>query len=352
MRRLPSSKSRVERLLDLVRERSRVLVLVHDNPDPDAMAGAMALSHLVESAAESKARIVYGGIVGRAENRNMVEMLDIPLWRQESIRLRPDDVFLTVDTQPGFGNNSLPDGADVLAVLDHHPSNGPLFDVPLVDVRTDYGAVATIATEYLVSAGVDIPRALATALCYGISSETQDLGREAAEPDIAAYMAVFPLADQPLLGGLRYPRRPATFFANLHLAIEATRLAEGIAICHMDSLSSPDLAAEIADMLLSIEGVHWVLVTGRYGNTLVLSVRTDDREAHAGQLLRRVVGETSRAGGHGMIAGGSLILDRKEDHEPRQREVEEGFLAELGKPDLKAERLVDQPGAPPTDVPL
>jgi nanoRNase/pAp phosphatase (c-di-AMP/oligoRNAs hydrolase) len=347
---LPSSRKKVNRLLELVEQCPRILICTHDNPDPDSMAAAMTLSHLLESTSAAKPRIVYGGLVGRAENRNMVRILDIPLWSQESIKVREDDGFIVVDTQPAFGNNSVPEDANIIAVLDHHESTRPV-NAPLVDIRTDYGAVTTVAAEYLVASGVSIPGPLATAICYGISTETQDLGREASPADIAAYVEVFPMANQPLLGKLHNPRRPVSFFANLSRAIEATRLAETVAVCHLESLSTPDLAAEIADMLLTIEDMEWVLCSGRYGESLIMSVRTDDPGARAGELLRRVVGERSRAGGHGMIAGGSVQIRPREAIGPIQEELEQRFLEELGLDEARLTPLVDQPGVPPTDTP-
>jgi nanoRNase/pAp phosphatase (c-di-AMP/oligoRNAs hydrolase) len=206
-----------------------------------------------------------------------------------------------------------------------------------------------MAAEYLVASGVSIPAPLATAICYGISTETQDLGRETSPADIAAYVEVFPLADQPLLGKLHNPRRPVSFFANLNRAIQATRLAGTVALCHLESLSSPDLAAEIADMLLTIEGMEWVLCSGRYGDSLVMSVRTDDPRGRAGELLRRVVGERSQAGGHGMIAGGSVQIQPKEAVGPLQDDLEDRFLEELGLQDARPTPLVDQPGVPPVE---
>jgi nanoRNase/pAp phosphatase (c-di-AMP/oligoRNAs hydrolase) len=131
---LPSSKAQVEELAALAAGRERALILTHDNPDPDAMAAALCLSHLFESRLSIRPRIVYGGVVGRAENRSMVRALEIPLWLVDSIKFRPSDAVVLVDTQPGFANNSLPPEQAVLAVIDHHA--GPAHpEVPLMDVR-------------------------------------------------------------------------------------------------------------------------------------------------------------------------------------------------------------------------
>jgi len=342
--RLPSSKSKVEELTRLMVGRDRVLILMHDNPDPDAMAGALCLCHLIESLSEARPRIVYGGIVGRADNRNMVGALDIPLWTVESIKFRPDDAFVLVDTQPGFANNSLPEGAEVLAVIDHH--EGPAHpDVGLLDVRTPYGAVCTILTEYLVSAEAELPARLATAICYAIGTETQDLGREAHSADIAAFMHAFPLCDQRLLGRLRHPRHTLSFFVDLDRAIRATRIADGVAFCPMGRLSVPDAAAEMADMLVTVEDIDWVLCTGIYQGQFILSLRTIVRDAHAGELLRSIVAERSHAGGHDMIAGGSFELDPDADVVQLQRDTCARYLEALGRDaGVGMKPLLAQPG--------
>ncbi|MHC4592841.1 MAG: DHH family phosphoesterase [Planctomycetota bacterium] len=328
--RLPSSRRKVNRLIELLAGHHRALIVTHDYPDPDAMASALCLSHLMGSRLDIRCRIVYGGMVGRAENRNMVRALDIALWSVESITFRPEDAVIAVDTQPGFANNSLPPDCRVLAVIDHH-EGGPHGRVPLVDVRPHYGAVATILTEYLVSAQVEISTALATAICYAISTETQDLGREATRADIAAFLAAFPLSNQPLLGRLRNPRRSLPFLAGLGQAIRAARVLDGVVVCHLPSVAMPEAVAETADVLAATEGVDWLMCTGVFEKQLVISVRTNQRGGRAGELLRDVVGDRTRAGGHGMIAGGSLELQEGEDAAEVQRSLTRRFLEALGR---------------------
>ena len=144
-------KEKLNALRKVLSREDRLLILI--NPDPDAMAGSLCLALLIEDHWGVRARIVHGGVVGRASNRGMVSALDIPLWTMESIKVQPTDGFVFVDTQPGFANNSAPEGCNVVAVIDHHPSAGEL-SAPLTDLRVSYGAVTTIAVEYLVSAGM------------------------------------------------------------------------------------------------------------------------------------------------------------------------------------------------------
>jgi nanoRNase/pAp phosphatase (c-di-AMP/oligoRNAs hydrolase) len=343
---LRASRDEAEQLLGLLEGRPRALLLVHDNPDPDAISGALCLSHLIESRLEATPRIVYGGVIGRAENRNMVKALAVPLWSVGNIKFRPDDAVVMLDTQPSFSNNSLPDGQPVTALIDHH-AGGPVEGVALADVRPDYGAVTTILVEYLAGAGVSLPTQLATAVCYAIGTETQDLGRAASRADVAAYMEAFPLSDQPLLGRLRHPTRDVTFFAELDNAIRSTDVLDGVAVCRLGGLRTPDSAAEMADVLASVEDIEWVMCIGTYEDRVVVSVRTRRRDAAAGELLRGVVGERSRAGGHGMMAGGAVELAPEDDPEQVQQVLARRFLEALDRdPDGALRPLLTLPGAP------
>lgn len=349
--RLPSSKAKVNKLVRLLQGRRRALVLVHDNPDPDAMAAALCLSRLIEALLPTKPRIVYGGAIGREDNRNMVRAIPIPLWPVENVEFSADDAVIMVDTQPSFANHSLPADTPVLAVVDHHALRRPL-DAPLVDVRPTYGASTTIGTEYLVSARVGIPRSLATAICYGISTETQDLGREAAPADMAAFLEAFPLADLPLLGRLQHPARSVSYFAELDRALHVARVHDAVAVCHLGQIAGAETAAEMADVLAGVEGANWVLCTGQFGGTLVMSVRTSDRDARAAELLRSVIAGLGLAGGHGMIAGGGVKLMAGADPARLQLTLTRRFLDALGyDPDVELKPLMGLPDVYAGDEP-
>jgi nanoRNase/pAp phosphatase (c-di-AMP/oligoRNAs hydrolase) len=328
--RLPSSRRQVRRLGEVLEHRRRVVLAVHDNPDPDAMAAALCLAHLVQALWEREALIVHGGAVGRASNRMMVDALQIPLRQAEGVRWEAPDAVVLVDTQPGFRNNSVPPDAEVLGVVDHHLPDGPV-RAPFADIRPEYGAASSITTQYLVSAGIEISTRLATAICYGISSETQDLGREASGGDIAAFLAAFPLSDQPLLGRLRHPKLPPRFFRDLHGALEAAAVVGDVLICHMPAVSAPEVVAEMADLLLATEGVNWAFATGVHEGRLLLSLRAACRGSEAGKLLRRVVEEPAQAGGHGLVAGGSLALARGSAPAGLRGRLTDRLLCEVGR---------------------
>ena len=326
--------------MQVLEGRSRALILTHNNPDPDAIAGAFCLSRLLQERCSLKTRIIYGGGIGRAANRYMINALKIPLLQADSVKFKKDDAVILVDTQPAFANNCLPADQPVTAIIDHH--EGEQYpSVPLVDVRTDYGTATTIVTEYVVSAGVPISRRMATAICFGINTETQDLGRQATPADVAAYLEAFPDSDQTLLGRLRHTSFSIGFLEQMQHAIRSARMAQNIAVCHMGPVEPMDVVSEIADFIVSVDVIDWVMCTGIHQDTLIISVRTTDPEGSAGELLRRVVGEKRRAGGHDMVAGGALPLAPGADPESMEADLTRRFLAALtGSGDVELKPLI------------
>ena len=293
------------------------------------MAGALALLHVVKEGFGLDCAIVYGGIIGRADNRAMVELLGIPLCHIESVVPEPRDRFVCVDTQPSFTNNSLPEGVNVAAVIDHHPlETGD--EVPFVDVRPGYGSVAAMLAEYVLEAGLEIAQSLATAIAFGIATETVDLEREASEGDLEAYVRVLPRVDHRLLGQLRHPKLERAFFHTLAGALRAALLCQDVVVCHMGGVNVPDEVAQVADILNSLAGSRWVLCTGEHEGRIIVSLRSSDRGAHAARVLGRALGGRGAAGGHGMIAGGQVPLDTESDPPQICHELTEAILAALG----------------------
>ncbi len=230
--------------------RGRWLVLMHDNPDPDALAAAALLARVLRGAFKRRVTIAYGGIIGRAENREMVRALGMVLSHVRKLSWRGFRHVALVDTQPRTGNNQLPEQRVADLVLDHHPMRKASQASPLVDVRTGYGATATICAEYLLLSGLEASRRLATALIYALRSETQDFSRGAAQgPDKEIYDAFLPLVDKRLLAKILYPPLPPGYFVNLRQGLENLLTVGPLIVSHLGALEQPDIVPEIADLL-------------------------------------------------------------------------------------------------------
>jgi nanoRNase/pAp phosphatase (c-di-AMP/oligoRNAs hydrolase) len=293
-------------LLQAVAGSPSVVICAHRNPDPDSISSALALRYLLEHAAGVRATVAYEGMIGRAENRAMVSLLRLPLRPVESLPEVDWGQVALVDTQPRSGNNSFPRTARPLAVIDHHP---PLKTTTAgwVDIRPGYGATATILAEYLRLSGLAVPAWLATALAYGIGSETRDLGRGAGERDLEAYLWLYPKVRKPILARIEHPRLPRSYFAVLDRALHRAVSYRNVIGTRLGEVEAPDTVAEIADFLLAHERMGWSIVTGRHGGQLHASLRAI-RGRGAGRLLREMLRERGTAGGHGRMAGGQIEL--------------------------------------------
>jgi nanoRNase/pAp phosphatase (c-di-AMP/oligoRNAs hydrolase) len=295
-------------LFEAVSGSQSVLILPHNDPDPDAIAGAVALSHLLTERLNIRVRIAYKGIIGRAENKALVRYLGRPLRHLTSSGLHQAQEVALVDTQPGAGNNPLPLDHSPVIVVDHHPRHAWTAAAIFADVRSDVGATSTILTEYIQAADIEPPPPLATALFYGIKTDTMGLGRGASTADMDAYFYLQSHIDVDALVEIERAQLPPEYFRSFDAALRAVRVHNGVAIAYIGQMDYPDLAAEMADLLLRLEGTRWVICVGVYQRDMILSVRARGRKGGAGGLAQEIVGDRGTAGGHGTMAGGQLPL--------------------------------------------
>jgi len=293
--------------LDGLRDRRRAVIYMHDNPDPDALAAAWGLSHLFVHELGVSVTLAHGGIVGRAQNRAMVENLGISLTPVEMVKLEPTDLIAMVDSQPETGNNSLPAGHRIDVVIDHHPPRAESQRAPWCDIRADLGATSTIIFEYLRDRKITVDAPLATAFFFALRTETRDLGREATESEREAYLLLVPSVDHALLYRMNHPKVSRAHFAALDRALRSAQVHGELVAINLGALGYPDLVAEIADLMLSYEQAKYVLCVGRFRGLAYASLRTEASESRAGTIMRSIVGSEGAAGGHGTMAGARLF---------------------------------------------
>lgn len=306
----PKSPDKVRKLTETLRDRKRMLVYVQTPPDPDALASAAALLVMGEVLAKLKGHIVYRGVLGRAENRAMVRHLKLELVRARDVTIGTDDVIALVDSQPKAGNNPIPEDVQPHIVIDHHPIRDATRRCAFTDVRSNYGATSSILTEYLQALQIQPDARLATALLYGIRSDTDDLGREASRPDIDHSMFLYPLADKRLLARIERERVPPAYFHTLAEALRKAVVYGPVVVSHLRTLDNPDAAGEMADLFMRLEGVTASFCYGEHDDALVLSLRCYSQHAHAGEIMQRIVAGVGRGGGHNMSAGGQVPLEK------------------------------------------
>lgn len=308
---------------------SPLLILTHDFPDPDALAAAYGLAHLAQAGFGIVARIAYRGEVGRMENKAMVRLLRIPTRRLRRAWLKRNGAVALVDTQPAFTNNPFPENRRARLVLDQHPSAVPLqADLGIVDPET--GATCVLVAQALLQSGLEIPSRLATALAYGILTDTLGLYRVSRADVVATYLEVLHHADMRLLARIQNPVRERHFFSTLAKGISEARLHRRLVVTHLGMVDTPERVAQVAEFLLTYRRAHWVLATGRHKGRLHASLRAARRDAEAGPILRDAFECPGDAGGHGPIAGGSCRLN-SEAPEELWRTKEQELAARVSK---------------------
>lgn len=333
-------RKQVDRLLEVLRGGKRYLITTHNNPDPDSVASSFALQYLIRKLLKKNSTIGYAGIVGRAENKAMLKECRIKLVPLESLDLDKFDRICLLDTQFSATNHSLPKDRVPTVVIDHHQRLPGGERLPYKDVRPGYGAISTILTEYLIDLRLEIEKRVATALLFGIRSDTFNLSRRTTSADIRAYGYLVSRIDKELLSMIENPPLPRKYFRILHRALESAKIYGDVVLSDLDRIDNPDAVSEMADFLLKLSGVSWSVVMGSYKKALYLSIRTDNHSKDAAQVIVEAVGDRGTAGGHDVMAGGMIPLDTEEDLKKMVRTIKWRLLTKIS-PLAKRSKPID-----------
>jgi nanoRNase/pAp phosphatase (c-di-AMP/oligoRNAs hydrolase) len=331
-----------ERFLAGLTEVTSVTFVSHVNPDPDSLASMMGLAHLVETCLDKPTRLTRDGLISRAENAAMVDLLHIPLVPLDAVEWSPGEVLVMVDSQPNTGRHSCRLGAPLYAVIDHHDTPGDVEGVPFVDIRYGLGATSSVVADYLLEQNVEPTKRLATALLYGIETELTGYPREASSLDDRALLQLYPLADKDLIARIRNARLPQSYFGCFLLALQNSFIYDRLIIAWVNDLPHPELAAEVVDFLIRFEEVDYAVCAGVHSERLILSVRAAVEDANAGVMLKKVVNGLGRAGGHDRRAGGFIPLQSTAPSaiEQVQAELRRRLLKALDIDECRGQRLV------------
>ncbi|HUU27073.1 MAG TPA: DHH family phosphoesterase [archaeon] len=307
-------KERLAELSKVLAGVKNIYLLSHDNPDPDSLASMIGLRFLLAKHFRIHSKLLYGGVIGRAENRAMVRLLKIPIIPLERVKLHKRGWFALVDTQPSSKNNSLPEWARVLMVFDHHPLKKPVRSA-FSHVCEDLGATSTLIFNYLEEAGLEINWHLATALAYALITETQDLGRETHREDIQTYLKVIPKARLRVLSNIKYPPLARDYYRTLGQALKNAYNYKNIVVIRLGAVESTDMIHQMADLFLRFERRSWSLCIGWNADYIQLSLRSSIARAKCGSMTQKLVRGKGSAGGHDMVAGGQIVCKGKSEEE-------------------------------------
>ncbi len=300
---------KVAELKERIVPASSVLIVTHDFPDPDCIAAAFGIQQLLAHWGVKASQITFGGFVGRAENRAMVRFLNIQAVPLMLIELSDFERIIMVDSFPGEGNVSFGSNSPIDAVIDHHPHFTAENESFFSDIRKEIGATCTIITKYLLCEQVPINSKVATALFYGIKTDTNDLSRHVSKDDLECYKYLFNLIDHMALSQIEYPDRDAEYFRILHRSAESmTVYNNSVGHSHIGSISTPDYIAEIADLLHSLENLEWMICSALFKNHIYFSIRSKKEET-AGINAEKIAMELhGNGGGHFTKSAGQIPI--------------------------------------------
>lgn len=322
-----NARYRLERLKEVCKDAKDVSIILYANPDPDALASALALKKILDTKKRAVS-IGYTGAIGRPENACMVRQLAIPAFPVSETELTRADIIAIVDAQPQFFTDFTLPRCDI--VIDHHPLRD-LISARFVDIRPTYMSTSSILTEYLRAAGLRLTKNLASALFYGIKTDTRNFMVDMAEGDIEAIRWLRSKADRDIVKQIEFSQFSWEAIDYFSIAMVRRRFLNGVLFSHLGPVPFFDVCVQVADFFIRVENVSWALVTGVVGDALVVIFRNDGVKKEAGYLARTAFGEMGSAGGHKSMGRAEL----KQDALPKgllltdNRGIEEFVLSSL-----------------------
>jgi len=305
LRRL-ATLHRADLLMDLARRAQHPpIILMYADPDPDAIGAALGLMTMWR-AAGTEPVIRYTGEVRRYQNKLLLAWLKrAPIARLVEGELARADLVAVVDAQPGFWRDNPPQAQ---VVIDHHPRREDL-DAEFVDLRENYGATSTILSEYLAEAELRIDRQLATALLYGIVTDTDDLKRKTHQADIRAFELLHGTADGHFLARLQKSQVPMGMLDDIAWGISHRVVYRDLVLVNYGQVDDLDTLVQAADLLLLTCGITCVVVAGMHADRLVVIFRGDGHRQDVGAKAMAAFGKMGSAGGHRTMGRAEIPLN-------------------------------------------
>jgi nanoRNase/pAp phosphatase (c-di-AMP/oligoRNAs hydrolase) len=297
-------RQRVQQYQRYLSDADRILILLHNDPDPDAIASGLALRNLLRRTRQTAIIGCMSGVT-RPENLRMLKLLDLQIEVLAAEQVRNFDRIALVDVQPHYFPGLLPH-ADL--VIDHHPEQMG-YNAVFKDIRPQYGSTSTILTEHMRAVDIDISERTATAMLYAIKSDTLFFNRQANRVDLDAFSYLYPLADATMIRKMEGAEITAERLDFVIKAWQHGRMVEHVFCAFIGEPAREDFIPYVADFYLQLENVQWSVISGVVNDTFVVSVRNLGYSRNAGDFVRRWFNDIGSAGGHRTMAKAVVPLE-------------------------------------------
>ena len=297
-----SASERLRRFYNQFSGDDHVLVVI--NADPDAIASAMAVKRLLWRKV-ANVKISNINVISRPDNLAMIRLLDVNLTHINKIDFNCFSRFVLLDSQPDHHECLSTFRSDV--IIDHHPETCAV--AKYVDIRPNYGATASIMTEYLRAAKIKPSVKLATGLFYAIKTDTSNFQRKALIEDVRAFQFLFRHANIDLARKIEQAELTLEFLDYFQRALQSKTLRRERIFTHLGKVDNPDICVVIADFFMRIHSISWSIVSGIYNDTLIIIFRNDGLRKNAGKVAKQSFGRIGSAGGHKSSARAEIAID-------------------------------------------
>jgi nanoRNase/pAp phosphatase (c-di-AMP/oligoRNAs hydrolase) len=302
------SRLRVQQYQRFLSDADRIVILLHNDPDPDAIASGLALRNVLRRTKQTAVIAALQGVT-RPENQRMMNLLDIHVEILTVGELANFDRIAMVDVQPHYFGGAV-DRVDL--VIDHHPEQSGYSSV-FKDIRPDYGSTSTILTEHLRAVDANISERTATAMLYAIKSDTLFFNRQANRVDIEAFSYLYPLADAALIRKMEGAEITLDRLDYVLRARQSGRISEQVFCAFLGNSPREDFVPYVADFYLQLEDVKWTIVAAIVNDSLIMSVRNLGYSRNAGEFVRKHFADIGSAGGHRAMAKAVVPLQAFKD---------------------------------------
>lgn len=277
---------KAQNLAEILTQTERKLAIItHDNPDPDAIASAVALRAIADYL-DIEAEIFYFGDMGHQENRAFVNLLGVEMTavsRDDEDAFTEHDTIALVDhAMLTDTNNGFDHPVDIL--IDHHDIDLEE-NVPFVDTRPQMNSTSTIFTKYIQEFDLSLDETVATALLYGIRAETLDFKRDTMPADLTAAAYLYPFANHDTLEQVESPSMSPETLDVLAEAITNREVQGSHLVSNAGFIRDREALEQAAQHLLNLEGITTTGVFGIADDTIYLAARSKDIRLNIGRVL-------------------------------------------------------------------
>ncbi len=301
-------------LVDIIKESNgkELTIFLQDNPDPDAIASGLTLKH-ISKFYDVESNIYYGGDISHQKNKTLINLLNIDLikakTKEEVMQIvRSAGKIALIEASIPSKNNILPEeGVIPNLIFDHHQVDMSSVKGDFIDIQPKIGATSTIMTKYIRQLNIKPTSQLATALLYGIRTDTNGFTRNTTSDDLSAASYLSPLVDVSILNQLESPPMSLETLDIIGRAIRNREIRGSYLASFVDFINERDALPQAAEMMLQLEGVNTVLIFGINEDKVQLSARSKDTRVNLGLLLQSAFGKLN-SGGHATMAAGTINL--------------------------------------------